>query len=121
MSLIDLKDSIVEQDDFSVGASPQHFVKQWGLEPHDITTGIIWQSVGVGKEQLIRGICHLLVEEIHPKGLPELFETLIDLHEFYSTQLDQEEIELLPEPQPITASYGITTTRPEFPIVFDEE
>ena len=120
MSLIDLTDSIVEQDDFSVGVSPQPFGKQWDLEAYDATTGVIWAGTGLGKERFIRFICHLLIDEIHPNGLHELFETLIDLREFYSTQFDRE-TELLPKPQSIRATYGTTTTRPEFPIIFDEE
>jgi hypothetical protein len=124
----DLIVSTEEPVDFSVGALPPGSTKQWGLEiSEDITRGVeldIWEIIFrqkiASREELIRLFCHILVERIPRHGIPELFETLMDIYEFYSTQIEQERA-LLPQPQQVRARRGTTAVRPEFPVIYDEE
>ena len=114
--------------DFSAGALPPSFTKQWPLRiSEDITRGgeldiwgIFWQSSRVDLEKFKRILCHILIERIPRQGIPELYETLKDIHEFYSTQSEQERA-LLPQPQQVKGRLGAPTVRPEFPVIYDEE
>ena len=128
MSLTDLKDLTEELEDFSVGASPQSSTRQWDLKTYEDVTrdarpeylSFYLQRRLPEREALARFVCHILIEKIPSQGIPELYETLQDIHEFYLPQVEQENL-LLPQPRQIEARWGTTSVRPEFPVVYDEE
>lgn len=66
-----------------------------------------------------RNLCYVLVSIIPGEGLPELLETLVDIHEFYSAQTELEKT--LPQFKEVKARHGETTVRPDFSVNYDEE
>lgn len=106
-----------EQADYSVGVSPPSFTQQWNPRRYDDITGGIeiyqgedtWQTSGSyiityppretqfyqeedtwQRSELIRLLCHFLVETIPRQGVVELLEMLNDIYKFYLTSYDSE-------------------------------
>lgn len=63
---------------------------------------------------LVRLLCHLLVDHIPDRGVPELCESLGGMYEFYA--IAPEHPPLLPRQQRITGVRGRSYERPEFHI-----
>ncbi len=71
------------------------------------------------KDLLLRIKCLLLLSKIPNEGIPEFYETMNEIYEFYSTRSHSRSF--LPQPQKIQARLGESIVRPEFPIAEDEE
>lgn len=71
----------------------------------------------VSRSMIYRVLCQVLVDRIPDSGIPELFESICSIDEFYSTR--SEAPVLLLTHQQTAARRGRTYTRPEFH--FDEE
>ena len=76
------------------------------IPPQTATVPSEWWSLAA------RFVCHVLVDEIPDRGLPELYESLGNIHEFYLAE--PERTPLLPSVQRIDAAWGVTAERPSF-------
>lgn len=134
--------SIVKPGAFSSGASRSGFITRWGLSLlEQATLGVIGDpdsplagerpasgvrlvhEIRFHPDETVGGVqgpcyafarilCHLLVNQIPDRGIPELCESVLGMYHFYSTQGEQPP--LLPLTETITARRGRTYERPEF-------
>lgn len=104
-------------------------MQPWDLQSINSTTGATftensfqWGFTRQEEEKSViaRGVCHILIEMVPERGLPELFRNLVELRDFYS-KLPSHEVPLLPTSQRIEVTFGPTTVRPAFPVDYDEE
>ena len=65
---------------------------------------------------MLRFACFYLVSIMPDEGIPELYETLSEMHEFYNTRIQEDKPLLLPQPKKIQATIGKSIVRPEFSI-----
>src|SRR5579872_1574055 len=109
MWLQNSKNSIENQETASAGALPTHYIEPWGpswlerlKEAPDRTFSLGWKHdvpgaqfshrvTATGENQyapdiVLRIFCHLVMNCIPARGLPELCETMKELYEFYRNE-----------------------------------